>query len=76
LKLAACRLLLVAWALFLKPAQVTNVNFLHSFSGSSTHKFFFLDQPTPGYLCSSGGGALTDPWSIELEDALHTVFSQ
>ena len=26
-----------AWALVLQPAQVTNVNFLHSSSGSSTH---------------------------------------
>jgi len=40
LTLAACGLLLVAWALILQPAQVANVNFLHPSSGSSTHKFF------------------------------------
>jgi hypothetical protein len=26
-----------------------------------THQLFKLDPSTPGYLCSSGGGAVTDP---------------
>ena len=30
-----------------------------------------LDQPTPGSLCSSGGGALTDPRSIPPFRLLH-----
>ena len=65
LALAACGLVLVAWALILKPVQVPDVNFLHPSSGSSTHKFSFLQltsqRQTVCVLAAAARWLIPDP---------------
>jgi len=68
LALVACGLLLAAsppGLAFLLPAR-KRLSFDEEGLSNQTQASKTLDQPTPESLCSSGGGALTDPRSSSL----------